>query len=220
MGTTVEDRKAWTELSLDANQVIDRFCAYAVSMKASKKQGFTLKLEEIMATTIKKSKMKKIKDATRHLVEELEDDFHKLQSRINKARDSYVSSHEKELNAARKKIKSLQKEMAKAKVKAAKATLKAQKSGSKKAKNQLKKARAATLLLGESLSEAKLILSTRQDKLQTAKPFDRKLAARAKVLQQFEKDWAKKLKAEADARVRRAALAAARRKQAAAAKKL
>ena len=64
----------------------------------------------------------------------------------------------------------------------------------------MKKARAASLLLGESLGEAKKIMVTAQDKLHAAKPFDRMLAARAKVLAQFEKDWDKKLKSEAAAR--------------------
>ena len=54
---------------------------------------------------------------------------------------------------------------------------------------------------------------TAQDKLHAAKPFDRKLAARAKVLAQFEKDWDKKMKAETAARAKRAKQTAARKKR-------
>ncbi len=46
----------------------------------------------------------------------------------------------------------------------------------------------------------------------SAKPFDRKLAARAKVLAQFEKDWDKKLKSEAAARKKRKKAPAAKKK--------
>ena len=147
--------------------------------------------------------LKQAKDKSRHVVEELEDDFHSLQNKISKARDSYVSSHQKELNAAKKKLKALQGKLSKAKSSAAKAAAKAKKSSSKTAQDQVKKARAASLLLGESLGEAKKIMVTAQDKLHAAKPFDRKLAARARVLAQFEKDWDKKLKSEAAARKKR-----------------
>jgi hypothetical protein len=47
----------------------------------------------------------------------------------------------------------------------------------------------------------------------SAKPFDRKLAARAKVLAQFEKDWDKKLKSEAAARKKRKKAPAAKKNQ-------
>lgn len=157
--------------------------------------------------------LKQAKDKSRHIVEELEDDFHSLQKKIGKARDSYVGSHQKELNAAKKQLKTLQGKLSKAKSSAAKAAAKAKKSSSKTAKDQVKKARAASLLLGKSLGEAKEIMVTAQDKLHAAKPFDRKLAARAKVLAQFEKDWDKKLKAEAAARAARAKQAAARKKR-------
>jgi len=157
--------------------------------------------------------MKQAKDKSRHIVHELEDDFHSLQKKIGKARDSYVASHQKELNAAKKQMKALKSKLAKAKSSAAKAAAKAKKSSSKTAHDQLKKARAASLLLGESLGEAKQIMVTAQNKLHAAKPFDRKLAARAKVLAQFEKDWDKKMKAEAVARAKSAKKAAARKKR-------
>ena len=156
--------------------------------------------------------LKQAKDKSRHVVEELEDDFHSLQKKISKARDSYVAGHQKELNAAKKQLKTLRSKLSKAKSSAAKAAAKAKKSSSKTAQDQVKKARAASLLLSESLGEAKNIMVTAQDKLHAAKPFDRKLAARAKVLAQFEKDWDKKLKAEAAARAKQAAARKKRKK--------
>lgn len=163
-----------------------------------------------MATT--KTSTKKVRETARHLVEELEEEFHSIQKRIGKARDSYVASHKKEIAATRKKVKSLQTQLGKARSSATKAAAQAKKSGTKAARNQLKKARAASLLLGQSLSEAKDILVTKKDKLKSAKPFDRKLAARERVLAQFEKDWEKKMKAEAAARAKRAKKAAAKRR--------
>lgn len=162
--------------------------------------------------TAKKAAPKMTQGKARHIIEELEDDFHSLQHKIGKARDSYVASHQKELNAAKKQLKVVQGKLASAKARAAKAAAQAKKSGSKTARNQLKKTRAASLLLGKSFGEARKIMVTAQDKLQAAKPFDRKLAARAKVLAQFEKDWDKKIKAEAAARAKRAKQAAAKRK--------
>jgi len=155
----------------------------------------------------------KVKSKSRHIVEELEADFHSLQKKIGKARDSYVATHQKELNAAKKQLKAVKKQLAKAKASAAKAGAQAKKSSSNAAHNQLKKARAASLLLGESLGEAKQIMVTAKDRLHAAKPFDRKLAARAKLLAQFEKDWDKKMKAEAIARAARAKKAAAKKKR-------
>ena len=157
--------------------------------------------------------LKQVQNKSRHVIEELEDDFHSLQQKIGKARNSYVANHQKELNAAKKQLKTLRSKLTKAKSSAAKAAARAKKSSSKTASDQVKKARAASLLLGESLTEAKKIMVTAQDKLQAAKPFDRKLAARAKVLAQFEKDWDKKMKAEAAARAKRAKQAAARKKR-------
>ena len=59
-------------------------------------------------------------------------------------------------------------------------------------------------------------MATSQSKLKTAKPFQRKLAARAKALEAFEISWEKKLKAEAASKAKRTA--AARNKRAAAAR--
>jgi hypothetical protein len=56
-------------------------------------------------------------------------------------------------------------------------------------------------------------MTTAEDKLHAAKPFDKKLAARAKVLARFEKDWDKKAKTEAAAKAKRAKLATANRKK-------
>jgi hypothetical protein len=154
------------------------------------------------------------KNAAKHMVEELEDQFHSIQSKISKARDNYVASHQKELSSARKKMKAVQAQFTKTKAKAAKAAVHAGKTSSRTAADQLKKTRAASLLLGKSLQEAKNIMLTAESKLHAAKPFDRKLAARAKLLLQFEKDWEKKLKAEAVARASRAKKAAVKRKAA------
>jgi hypothetical protein len=145
------------------------------------------------------------KNKSRHIIEELEDEFHSLQGKIGKTRDSYVAGAQKELKAAKKQFKAVQKQLAKTKSGVAKAAAKAKKSSSKSASDQLKKARAASLLLGKSLGEAKEIMVTAKEKLNAAKPFDRKLAARIKVLAQFEKDWDKKMKAEAAARAKKAA---------------
>ena len=157
--------------------------------------------------------LKQVQNKSRHVIEELEDDFHSLQQKIGKARNSYVANHQKELNAAKKQLKTLRSKLTKAKSSAAKAAARAKKSSSKTASDQVKKARAASLLLGDSLTEAKKIMVTAQDKLHAAKPFDRKLAARAKVLAQFEKDWDKKMKAETAARAKRAKQTAARKKR-------
>jgi len=169
-----------------------------------------------MATkSIAPKKVQRTKNSAKHTIEELEDQFHALQSRIDKARDSYVSSHQKVLAAARRRVKAAQAKLAQTKAKTNRTVLRAKKTGSRAAKDQLKKARAASLLLGKSLQEAKDIMVTARSKLHSAKPLDRKLAARAKVLAQFEKDWERKMKAETTARSNRAKKAAAKRKSAA-----
>lgn len=160
----------------------------------------------------KLAKTKKAKSSAKHVVKELEDQFHVIQKKIAKARIEYVANHQKELATARKKLKAAQKKLAKARTTTARAAVKAKKSGTRSAKNQLKKARAASLLLADSLKETKEILVTAQSELHAAKPFDRKLAARAKVLAKFEKDWEKKMKQEAKARAVRAKQAVAKRK--------
>ncbi|MEX2130220.1 MAG: hypothetical protein WD772_01935 [Pseudohongiellaceae bacterium] len=156
--------------------------------------------------------MAKAKFTKPHVVEELEGQFHSLHRKISKARDNYVATHQKELAVARKQMKVVQAQLNKARIAAGKSAAQAKKSGSKAARNQLKKARAASLLLGNAMKEAKEILVTAESRLHSAKPFDRKLAARARLLEQFEKDWEKKMQSEAAARTRRAKLAAARRR--------
>jgi hypothetical protein len=166
-----------------------------------------------MAKTAKtKKKSKIVKAKTKHLAEELEEHFHVIQHKIGKARTDYIASHQKDLAIANKKMKSIQGSLTKARVKAAKAAVRAKKTGTKTAKNQLKKTRAASLLLADSLKEAKGILVTAQSKLHAAKPFERKLAARAKVLAQFEKQWDKKIKAETAEKAMRAKKAVAKRR--------
>lgn len=160
------------------------------------------------------TKARNVTTGVRHKVEELEEQFHVLQNSIGKARDNYVASRQKELTAARKKVKAAQAKLSQTNAKAKKAALRAKKTGSQAAKDQMKKARAASLLLGKSLQETKGIMVTARSKLHSAKPFDRKLAARAKVLAQFEKDWERKIKAEATARASRAKKAATKRKSA------
>lgn len=160
----------------------------------------------------KKSKGKKFN----HIVEELEAQFHSLHGKLVKAKDDYLKRHEKEVDAAKKKVEELKKKLAKASDQSAKAAEQAKKSGSKAAKNQWKKTKAAAALLADSLKEARQIMTTAEDKLASAKPFDKKLAARAKALEAFEKEWAKKMKAEEEAKAKKAA---ARKKKAPAKKK-
>ena len=59
-------------------------------------------------------------------------------------------------------------------------------------------------LLADSAVEAKQIMATAEGKLKTAKPFEKKLAARAKALEAFEKDWAKQEVAKEKQKVKRA----------------
>lgn len=148
-----------------------------------------------------------------HLVEELEEQFHAIHNKLGQARDNYLAKHEKDFDKAKGKVHALSAKLSEEKQRYTDALVAAKKSGSKKAANQLKKAKAAVSLLGSSLTEARAILSTAEDKLNSAKPFDRKLAAREKALKEFEKQWEKKLKDEAAAKAKRAA---ERKKQAAA----
>ncbi len=126
------------------------------------------------------------------LLEELENQFHAIQTKILKARDDYLANHEKEYNKARSGYEKTRKRGAQARKKVAREAEKARKSGTVKAQNQLKKARAASVVLSGALAEAKNIMFTAEDKLKSAKPFDRKLSARAKTLAAFEKEWEKK----------------------------
>lgn len=152
-----------------------------------------------------------------HPVEEFETQFHVLHHKIVKSKDNYLAAHQKDFDKAARSVKSAQAKLGRAKKQVMKFALAAKKSGTKTAQNELKKAKAAAALLGDSLHEAKTILTTSHSKLKVAKPFQKKLAARAKVLEAFERDWEKKQKAEALAAAKRAT--AARKKRAAARKK-
>jgi uncharacterized phage infection (PIP) family protein YhgE len=125
----------------------------------------------------------------KHLIEELEDQFHSIHHKISNAKEHYLASHHKEHERAKKAVKAAQKKLITAKNTLSKAALEAKKSSSKTAQNQFKKAKA--------------ILADTHANLQTAKPFQRKLAARAKALANFEKEWLKKEKATATARNKR-----------------
>lgn len=154
-----------------------------------------------MATTKAKS----------HIVEVLEKDFHLIHDKIVKAKDNYVATHQKEVQQAKNAVKATQKKLDSARKQLARAAVAAKKSGTRSAENQLKKARAAASLIARSLGEAKDIMRDKEANLRAAKPFQLKLAARAKALEAFEKDWASKMQAEADARKKRAAEARKRR---------
>lgn len=140
----------------------------------------------------------------KELLEELEGQFHSIQSKIGKAKDSYLAKHHKEHQTAQLKYQRAKKKVDDASKKVARDASKLGKSGSQAAKNQLKKTRAAASLLGEALGEARDIMATAQGKLSTAKPFEKKLAARAKALAAFEKDWDQKEKAAEKAKTDRA----------------
>lgn len=140
-----------------------------------------------------------------HFVEELEAQFHSVHKKISKAREDYLSRHEKDFANAKKNVDKLKKQFEQAKAKSAKAAAEAKKTGSKAMQNQWKKTKAAASLLSTSLVEAKDIMTTAEEKLNSAKPFDKKLAAREKALQAFEKEWAKKTKAEEERKAKRAA---------------
>lgn len=151
------------------------------------------------------------KKAKPHIVEVFERDFHLIHDKMVKAKDQYVASHQKEVQQAKQAVKSTQKKLDKARKQITRAAVAAKKSGTRSAENQLKKTRAAASLIAKSLGEAKDIMKDKEANLRAARPFHRKLAARAKALEAFEKDWARKMQAEADARKKRAA--AARKKR-------
>lgn len=147
------------------------------------------------------------------LFHELEEQFHGIQSKISKAKDSYLASHRKDYEKAQASYQRTRKKLEEARKKVARDATRFGKSGTNAARHQLKKTQAAAVLLGEALAEAKDIMTTAQEKLDTVKPFEKKLAARAKALAAFEKDWERKKKAAEKAKTARA------RKRKAAAKK-
>ncbi len=150
------------------------------------------------------------------ILEELEEHFHSFQNRFIKAKDSYIHKHSKEYEQARKKVNSAKKKLDTAKDRAAKATLNVKAKGTKTAHDQLEKAKAAMTIVGEAFGEAKDIMLTAESKLKSAKPFEKKLAARAKALAEFEKEWAKKEEEEEKKKIKQAA---ERKKKAVALKK-
>lgn len=139
----------------------------------------------------------------RHLVEDLETQFQSIQSKLSRARDDYIAKHQKEYNAARTSYKRVAARLEAARKTSGIATERFRKTGSKAARNQLKKTRAAASIVSSALREAKGIMTTAQDQLTSAKPFDRKLAARARALAAFERDWEKKETAREKARLAR-----------------
>lgn len=139
------------------------------------------------------------------LITELETQFHSVQKKLHKAKDRYVASHKKDYANAKKKVEGIRNRIKKARSKSAEVAIHAGQSGTAVARNQLNKTKAAATILGEALVEAKHIMATAEDKLNTAKPFQKKLAARAKAIEAFEKEWTKKENAEAAAKAKRAA---------------
>ena len=114
-----------------------------------------------------------------------------------------MESHQKDYEHTRSAYRQKKKKLEAATKKVREKAETARKSGSNRAKNELKKAKAATVLLGNAILEAAEIMKTAQDKLNTAKPFQKKLAARAKALSDFEKNWEKKQRAAEKAKLDR-----------------
>jgi hypothetical protein len=146
-----------------------------------------------------------VQKRARHLVEELESQFSSLQARITKAKDSYISNHQKDYDRARKGVESTTNKLNNARKSASGAAERFSRTGSEAAQNQMKKARAAAGLLGDALVEAKEIMSTAEENLKSAKPFEKKLAARTKALAAFEKEWDRKQLEAEKAKAKRAA---------------
>ncbi len=146
------------------------------------------------------------------LMEDLEAQFQQLQKKIGKARRGFLSSLQQDVDQARNKVQKIQTRLTGARIKSARAAVDLRKNATGPTRTRLKKARAAHLSLNSSLQEARETLVAAQSRLHTASSFDRKLAARAKVLQKFESDWEKKTRMEATARAKRAKKAAAKRK--------
>lgn len=130
-----------------------------------------------------------VQKKAREILEELEQQFHGIQSKISKAKESYLSNHREDYEKAQATYKSTKKKLDETRKKVAHDAARIGKSGSKAAQNQLKKTMAVATLLGDALGEARDIMTTAQEKLSSAKPFEKKLAARAKALAAFEKEW-------------------------------
>ena len=128
------------------------------------------------------------------LLDELEKQFHAIQNKMTQSRSSYVANHQNDYQKARQQYQKQKKKLEDATRRVGKEADNFRKTGTKVAQNQMKKAAAAAAILGEALGEAKGIMTTAEDNLNSAKPFDKKLKARSKALAAFEKDWDKKQK--------------------------
>ena len=150
----------------------------------------------------------------RHLVEELEEQFHALQKQLEKTRETYLTYHKNEVRLAREKMQHIQGKLAKARKKVARAAVAAKNSTDNTTRNQskLEKAQAASLVLADSLKEAREVMVTARSRLHIARSLDRRLAARTKVIAKFEKDWETKTHEEAAKKTAKAKKAAARRR--------
>ena len=132
------------------------------------------------------------KKSAKDLLVELEEQFVTIQKKITQTKERYLEGHQKEYDATRSAYRRKRKKFQEASKKVREKAEAARKSGSTRAKNELKKAKAAASLLKDAILEAAEIMKTAQDKLNTAKPFQKKLAARAKALADFEREWSKK----------------------------
>ncbi len=146
----------------------------------------------------------KAQKKAQEVMHDLEEQFQSLQTKLTNAKDDYIHSHRNDYEGAKKGYQRQKKKLDAATAKVAKGAERARKTGTRSAQNQLKKANAAAAVLRGALGEARAIMTTAQDKLNTAKPFEKKLAARAKALAAFERDWEKKEKAAEKATAERA----------------
>ena len=137
------------------------------------------------------------------LLNELDEQFNKIQKKILTAKDNYLSAHQKDFEIAHEAWQRQKENLEAATSKVTKEVGELRESGAKEAIIQVKKARAVAVLLRDSLSEASAIMKTQKEELTSAKPFDKKLVARAKALAAFEKEWEKKQKAAEKARLAR-----------------
>ena len=163
---------------------------------------------------VKKAKKKTAlaDESARHVAEELEQQFQALQKKLTKARRDYLSSHKAQVELARNELRVMQRKLVTARAQSARAAVKARKSDTATARNELKKARTVTRQLVEAVAKAREILLIAQSRLHAAKPFDRKLAARTRVLEKFEREWEKQVLEEAAARAQQAKQTAAERR--------
>ena len=89
------------------------------------------------------------------LLEELEDQFHSVQTKITKARDEYLAAHEKDYQKAKQAYEKTRKRLQEARKTVTSEAEKARKSGTTKAQNSLKKARAVAMVPQRASSAAR-----------------------------------------------------------------